>query len=92
MIMKIIILAGGGGSRLFPLSRKSYPKQFLKLEDESSLLAHTVQRFMSLVSAEDIVVITNQKYLYHVQNELSECHAEAAHILLEPVARNTEHD
>ena len=87
--MKIIILAGGGGSRLFPLSRKSYPKQFLNLEDDSSLLAHTVQRFLSFVSAEDIVVITNQKYLYHVQNELSECHAEGAHILLEPVARNT---
>lgn len=87
--MKIIILAGGGGSRLFPLSRKSYPKQFLCLEDEKSLLAHTVKRFLSFVSAEDIVVITNQKYLYHVQNELSECNAEAAHILLEPVARNT---
>ena len=85
----MIILAGGGGSRLFPLSRKSYPKQFLKLEDDSSLLAHTMQRFMSFVSAEDIVVITNQKYLYHVQNELAECNAEAAHILLEPVARNT---
>ena len=87
--MKIVILAGGGGSRLFPLSRKSYPKQFLKLEDDNSLLAHTVQRFMSIVSAEDIIVITNQKYLYHVQNELSECNAEAAHVLLEPVARNT---
>ena len=87
--MKIIILAGGGGSRLFPLSRKSYPKQFLCLEDERSLLAHTVKRFMSFVSAEDIIVITNQKYLYHVQNELSECNAEATHVLLEPIARNT---
>ena len=87
--MKIIILAGGGGSRLFPLSRKSYPKQFLCLEDNRSLLAHTVKRFMSFVSAEDIVIITNQKYFYHVQNDLSECHADAAHILLEPVARNT---
>ena len=87
--MKIIILAGGGGSRLFPLSRKSYPKQFLCLEDESSLLTHTVKRFMSVVPAEDIIVITNQKYFYHVRNELVECNAEAAHILLEPVARNT---
>ena len=87
--MKVIILAGGGGSRLFPLSRKSYPKQFLKLEDEISLLVHTIQRFMSFVSAKDIIIITNQRYLYHVQNELSECNAEAAHILLEPVARNT---
>lgn len=82
-------MAGGGGSRLFPLSRRSYPKQFLRLEDDISLLAHTVKRFMSFIPAEDIIVITNQKYLYHVKNELSECHAEDAHVLLEPVARNT---
>ena len=40
--MKIIILAGGGGSRLFPLSRKSYPKQFLKLEDENNVAASNI--------------------------------------------------
>lgn len=49
--MKIIILAGGGGSRLFPLSRKSYPKQFLKLEDEKSLLVHTVERVLGFCGA-----------------------------------------
>ena len=87
--MKVVILAGGGGSRLFPLSRKSYPKQFLKLEDDNSLLAHTVGRFLSFVAAEDILIVTNQQYLYHVENELSECHAEAAHVVLEPVGRNT---
>lgn len=87
--MKVIILAGGGGSRLFPLSRKSYPKQFLKLEDDKSLLVHTVERFLDFVAPEDILIVTNQRYLYHVQNELAECQAEAAHIILEPVARNT---
>ena len=87
--MKIIILAGGGGSRLFPLSRKSYPKQFLKLEDDKSLLVHTVERFLDFVAPEDILVVTNQRYLYHVENELAECQAEGAHIILEPVARNT---
>ena len=87
--MKVIILAGGGGSRLFPLSRKSYPKQFLKLEDEKSLLVHTVERFLDFVVPEDILVVTNQRYLYHVQNELAECQAEGAHVILEPVARNT---
>lgn len=87
--MKVIILAGGGGSRLFPLSRKSYPKQFLKLEDDKSLLVHTVERFLDFVAPEDILVVTNQRYLYHVENELAECQAEAAHIILEPVARNT---
>ena len=87
--MKVVILAGGGGSRLFPLSRKSYPKQFLALEDDKSLLVHTVERFLKLVTAEDIVLVTNESYLYHVQNELELCHASSAHIVLEPVAKNT---
>lgn len=87
--MKAIILAGGGGSRLFPLSRQSYPKQFLDLEDDTSLLAHTVKRFLAFLEAEDIVIVTNQKYVYHVENELRECGAEQASIVLEPVGRNT---
>ena len=87
--MKIIILAGGGGTRLFPLSRTCFPKQFLKLEDEKSLLAQTILRFLSFVEAKDIVVVTNNDYVYHVQNELSECGAQEAHIVLEPIARNT---
>ena len=87
--MKVIILACGGCSRLFPLSRKSFPKQFLKLEDDKSLLAHTVERFLGIVTPKDIVIVTNKEYLYHVQNELAECHAEAAQVVLEPVGRNT---
>ena len=87
--MKIIILAGGGGSRLFPLSRTCYPKQFLKVGDEQSLLVQTVKRFLSLVKPEDIVIITNQAYLHHVQAELTFCKAQAAHIVLEPAGRNT---
>lgn len=73
----------------FPLSRKSYPKQFLKLEDERSLLVHTVERFLDFVAPEDVLVVTNERYLYHVQSELAECHAEGAHGILEPVTRNT---
>lgn len=44
---------------------------------------------MDFVAPEDILVVTNQRYLYHVENELAECQAEGAHIILEPVARNT---
>lgn len=87
--MKLIILAGGGGTRLFPLSRTCLPKQFLKLGDADSLLTQTVKRFLPLVSSADIVVVTNKEYLHHVQSELAVCGAADAHILLEPVARNT---
>ena len=87
--MKVIILAGGGGSRLFPLSRGCYPKQFLKIYDNKSLLAHTVLRYLHMVEAKDIVIVTNQDYIFHVKAELQSIHAEAAHILMEPIGRNT---
>jgi mannose-1-phosphate guanylyltransferase/mannose-6-phosphate isomerase len=87
--MKVIILAGGGGSRLFPLSRACYPKQFLKIYGNKSLLAHTVLRYLQLVEANDIVIVTNQDYIFHVKAELQTVHAESAHILMEPVGRNT---
>jgi mannose-1-phosphate guanylyltransferase/mannose-6-phosphate isomerase len=87
--MKVIILAGGGGSRLFPLSRTLFPKQFLKLNSEESLLAQTIARFMPMVKPSDMIVVTNQEYVHHVRTELIAAKAQEAHILLEPVARNT---
>jgi len=87
--MKVIILAGGGGSRLFPLSRTLFPKQFLKLNGEESLLAQTIARFLPLVKPADMVVVTNQEYIHLVRAELIAAKAQEAHILLEPVARNT---
>ena len=87
--MKIIILAGGGGTRLFPLSRECYPKQFLHVIGDKSLLAQTVERFIGLVKPEDIVIVTNEKYIFHVQAELKSINAQDAHIIVEPVGRNT---
>ena len=87
--MKIIILAGGGGTRLFPLSRTCLPKQFLKLGKSDSLLTQTVSRFLPLVMPSDIIVVTNKEYIHHVKTELATCGASCAHVLLEPVARNT---
>ena len=87
--MKIVILAGGGGTRLFPLSRECYPKQFLHVIGDKSLLAQTVERFIGLVKPEDIVIVTNEKYIFHVQAELNSINAQDAHIIVEPVGRNT---
>ena len=87
--MKLIILAGGSGTRLFPLSRTCYPKQFLRITGQKSLLQQTVERFSGLVFPEDIIVVTNKDYIFHVQRDLNEIGAEAAHIITEPVAKNT---
>lgn len=87
--MKIIILAGGGGTRLFPLSRDCYPKQFLHVIGNKSLLAQTIERFLGLVEAKDIIVVTNEKYVFHVQAELKMINAEEAHIITEPIGKNT---
>jgi mannose-1-phosphate guanylyltransferase/mannose-6-phosphate isomerase len=87
--MKIIILAGGGGTRLFPLSRTRFPKQFLKLNGDKSLLAQTIERFLLLVKSSDMVIVTSQDYVHHVKTELAAAKALEAHILLEPVSRNT---
>ena len=83
--MKALILAGGSGTRLWPLSRKNYPKQFLKLNGDESLLRQTVGRLLKGVSKDDIVVITNGEYRFYVKSELKEID----HILLEPASRNT---
>lgn len=87
--MKIIILAGGGGTRLFPLSRDCYPKQFLHVIGDKSLLAQTIERFLGLVEAKDIIIVTNERYIFQVQAELKTINAQEAHIITEPMGKNT---
>ena len=58
--MKYIILAGGSGTRLWPFSRSSFPKQFMHFGDEESLLQKTVKRFYPAVKPIDIIIVTNQ--------------------------------
>ena len=87
--MKAIIMAGGGGTRLFPLSRKCMPKQFLGIDRESSLLEETIRRCCSFANEEDILIVTNELYREHVEKELAAAEVTGASLVLEPVARNT---
>ncbi len=87
--MKVIILAGGGGTRLYPLSNEAHPKQFLCLEDEETLLAHTIRRFLGVARPEDLLILTNERYVAQVRAEVEKTGAQGAHILPEPCRRNT---
>ena len=83
-----IILAGGSGSRLWPLSRELYPKQLLNLVSNESLLQTTFEKLNLCMPKENIVSATNTKHVANVRMQLSELTDNPA-ILGEPVAKNT---
>lgn len=88
--MKAIILAGGSGTRLWPVSRYGMPKQFIKLNGGKSLLCQTVERLAAVLPLKDIFVITNEDYRFHVQADLRSVSPEMEdNVILEPVGRNT---
>ncbi len=86
-----LILSGGSGTRLWPLSRARYPKQFIPLtgDDSSSLLGQTLQRLPHGSGVAAPTVICNQDHRFLVADELDRAGRAARQILLEPVARNT---
>lgn len=88
--MKHIILAGGSGTRLWPFSRSSFPKQFLHFGDKESLLQKTIKRFYPVASVKDILIVTNKTYFHIAKNQL--CAIDPAfqsQILVEPERKNT---
>lgn len=88
--MKAIVLAGGGGTRLWPLSREDFPKQFLKFNSEFSLLQKSVQRLLKASFIEEIVVATNEHHLKLVQEQLEKISAyPKLRIIVEPARKNT---
>lgn len=84
--MHVVILAGGSGSRLWPLSREEYPKQFLTLGGSFSLLQETARRFLGKYP---LLVVTNLSYEVLVKEQLAEIGAADVSILTEPTRRNT---
>lgn len=88
--MKVVILAGGKGTRLWPLSRGAFPKQFLHFGDKTSLLQKTILRFSGRYSKENILIVTNQLYYHLVKHQCSELFPGYDFtILLEPESKNT---
>ena len=83
-----LILAGGSGSRLWPLSRELYPKQLLNIENTESLLQSTFSRLKECMPAENIISITGVKHSPNVRFQLSSL-IDAPVILSEPIAKNT---
>ncbi len=84
-----VILAGGSGTRLWPLSRKLYPKQFMSLIDDKTLLQNTMERLKSLDDLSDPIVLCNQEHRFTVGEQLRAMGVRAKAIVLEPVGRNT---
>jgi len=99
MVIQPVILSGGSGSRLWPLSREHYPKQLIALCDENSLLQNTVTRLVGLdnektatgdsVTSSLPLIIANEEHRFLVAEQMRQINAEFEKILLEPFGRNT---
>jgi len=86
--MYTIILAGGFGTRLFPLSRSSYPKQFISLFGDISLFQKAIQRALLFSKPDEIYIVTNKDHKFLVEDQLQQIHV-SCNVLLEPCGKNT---
>src|ERR1700682_1286907 len=86
-----VVLSGGAGTRLWPVSREALPKPFIKLPDGESLLRKTFQRATALSGVEQVLTITSREYYFLSQDEFALLKKPRARLdfLLEPQARNT---
>jgi mannose-1-phosphate guanylyltransferase/mannose-6-phosphate isomerase len=89
--MKIVpvILSGGSGTRLWPLSRKQYPKQYLPLVGDNTMLQETILRLKGLDNLADPIVVCNADHRFLVAEQCQKIDIQNPTILLEPVGRNT---
>ena len=86
--MKSIILAGGSGSRLWPLSRDEYPKQLLSFDDNESLLQKTFKRLCTFSKPSEIVTVTNVKHYPNIKLQLNSIDKSNV-VIGEPLGKNT---
>ena len=89
MALHPVILAGGSGTRMWPLSRETFPKQFLRLMNDNSLFQDTVNRLDGIRELAPPIVVCNEDHRFLVAEHLRELGKAAQAIALEPVARNT---
>ena len=87
-LIQPVLMAGGNGTRLWPLSRQLRPKQFLSLHDDNTMLQNTLTRLEGL-KQHPAIVICNEEHRFLVAEQLRLVSADSARILLEPMGRNT---
>ena len=85
-----VILSGGAGARLWPVSREAYPKPFIRLPDGKSLLRKTLERAALIEGATRVVTVTNKEYFFLTKDEYYDPRSRLEHVfILEPRGRNT---
>ena len=84
-----VILSGGAGTRLWPLSREMYPKQLLALTSKQTMLQDTATRLSKVAGALAPIVVCNEAHRFTVAEQLRALNTKASAILLEPAGRNT---
>ena len=84
-----VILSGGSGTRLWPLSRKDYPKQYLPLAGDNTMLQETILRLEGLDNLSDPIIVCNADHRFLVAEQCQQIGVKSPTILLEPVGRNT---
>jgi len=89
MKLQPVILSGGSGTRLWPLSRELYPKQLLCLVGNQTLLQQTLARLTGLAEVSAPIIVCNEEHRFLVAEQLRAINVVAAEIILEPVGRNT---
>jgi mannose-1-phosphate guanylyltransferase/mannose-1-phosphate guanylyltransferase/mannose-6-phosphate isomerase len=84
-----VILAGGSGTRLWPLSRQLYPKQLIDLYNENTMLQDTVLRLENIESTGSPIVVCNEEHRFMTAEQLRKIRTDPGTIMLEPVGKNT---